>query len=135
VARILLAVVTLTVIAHAVHDPHPFWPVLVALLLLSYPGGTDVQVLRAINRVAGTVLGIFAYWTMDPGRHRTGQSSACSHWRWCGRGSGRRPSRLIVATGRISLADQGVLDPVARRQPLGRCPGRPRPIAPGCGCR
>jgi uncharacterized membrane protein YccC len=79
VARILLAVVTLTVIAHAVHDPHPFWPVLVALLLLSYPGGTDVQVLRAINRVAGTVLGIFAYWTMDPGRHRTGQSSACSH--------------------------------------------------------
>ena len=62
VARILLAVVTLTVIARAAHDSHPFWSVLVALLVLSYPGGTDVQDLRAINRVAGTLAGIFAYW-------------------------------------------------------------------------
>lgn len=61
-ARIVLAVVILTVIAWAVADPHPFWAVLVALLVLSYPGGTDVLVLRAVNRVAGTIAGILVFW-------------------------------------------------------------------------
>lgn len=62
IGRILFAVVILNVLADLLNDPHPFWSVLVALLVLSYPGSNDVLALRAAHRVLGTAVGIAAYW-------------------------------------------------------------------------
>lgn len=48
---------------------HPFWAVLVVVLVLSFPGERDAQTVRAVHRVAGTVVGFFLYWAwtlVDP---------------------------------------------------------------------
>ena len=60
--RVLIALWVLTLIAFAVGDPHPFWSVLVALLVLVYPGDRHAQIGRAANRALGTAVGIGVYW-------------------------------------------------------------------------
>ena len=67
--RVLVALWVLTLIGAAVGDPHPFWSVLVALLVLAYPGDHHAQIGRAVNRVLGTAAGIGVYWVwtvIDP---------------------------------------------------------------------
>lgn len=43
-------------------DEHPFWAVLVVVLVLSLPGDNRTLGLRTLHRVGGTLLGFLAYW-------------------------------------------------------------------------
>lgn len=48
---------------------HPFWAVLVVVLVLSFPAEPKMQLLRTVHRVAGTVVGFFVFWAwslLDP---------------------------------------------------------------------
>lgn len=42
-------------------DAHPFWVVLVVVLVLSFPGDEWALTVRAIARVLGTIVGIVAF--------------------------------------------------------------------------
>ena len=61
-ARVVVAATFAFAIPVMAGGTHPFWAVLVAVLVLSYPGGRRIQVMRAIHRILGTALGFLAYW-------------------------------------------------------------------------
>lgn len=61
-ARVVVAATLAFAIPVMAGGTHPFWAVLVAVLVLSYPGGRRIQVMRAIHRILGTALGFLAYW-------------------------------------------------------------------------
>jgi hypothetical protein len=57
-ARLLAALVPAVAISQWRGDPHPFWVVLVVVLVVSYPGNERVLTARAVARLLGTLLGI-----------------------------------------------------------------------------
>ena len=61
-ARVVVAATLAFAIPVMAGGTHPFWAVLVAVLVLSYPGGRRIQVMRTIHRILGTALGFLAYW-------------------------------------------------------------------------
>lgn len=60
-ARASAAVVAATLISGLVGDRHPFWIVLVVLLVLSHPGDQQSLTLRAVQRLLGTVAGVVVF--------------------------------------------------------------------------
>ena len=42
-------------------DPHPFWVVIVVVLVLSFPGDEPTLTARAVARLLGTILGILLF--------------------------------------------------------------------------
>lgn len=56
--RVVAAVVLADAITAVIGDRHPFWPVLVIVMVLSYPGDQQRLTLRALQRLLGTLLGI-----------------------------------------------------------------------------
>lgn len=67
--RVLLGAVVALSVTTLAGNAHPFWAVLVVVLVLSFPAEPRMQLLRAIHRVAGTAVGFFAFWAwslLDP---------------------------------------------------------------------
>ncbi len=59
--RVSAAVVVATLVSGLLGDRHPFWTVLVVLLVLSYPGDQQHLTLRAVQRLSGTCLGVVVF--------------------------------------------------------------------------
>lgn len=60
-ARIVVAISICMGLSALRGDTHPFWGVLVAVLILSYPGDQRTLEVRAVSRVVGTVVGIVIF--------------------------------------------------------------------------
>lgn len=59
--RVCLAITLSLGISALRGDEHPFWGVLVVVLVLSYPGGRRVLNVRALSRILGTLIGVLAF--------------------------------------------------------------------------
>lgn len=69
VARFLegyLAVLLTSVFPHATRDRHPFWPVLVVVLVVSAPGTRAVATRRAVRCLVGALLAVLVYLPLSP---------------------------------------------------------------------
>jgi len=56
--RVLVAVTASVMVSVARGDTHPFWGVLVVVLVLSYPGDEGRLTVRAVSRIVGALVGI-----------------------------------------------------------------------------
>lgn len=61
-ARVTVATVVTFAALTLVGDAHPFWAMLVVVLVLSFPGDRDALLVRTAHRVAGTAVGFLAFW-------------------------------------------------------------------------
>ncbi|GAA4889337.1 hypothetical protein GCM10025789_02160 [Tessaracoccus lubricantis] len=59
--RICLAVTAAMTASWLLADRHPFWTVLVVVLVLSYPGDTGQLTVRALSRLLGTAVGVLVF--------------------------------------------------------------------------
>ncbi|WP_295624014.1 FUSC family protein [uncultured Corynebacterium sp.] len=60
--RVVVATLVTFAALTLANDSHPFWAVLVVVLVLSYPGDQGTLMLRTFHRVVGTAIGFFAFW-------------------------------------------------------------------------
>ena len=59
--RVCLAVTATLAVSALRDDAHPFWGVLVVVLVLSYPGDTGQLTGRAVSRLLGTFVGVILF--------------------------------------------------------------------------